>query len=57
MVSWFKKLIGKKEEKKKYVKMYVDIPFEEIQCTPYDYSTFKMNKESSEKEDKAPLDS
>ncbi len=57
MFSWFKKLLGKKEEKSRYVKMYVDIPFEEIQCPPFDYSAMKINKEESEKEEKATADS
>lgn len=57
MFDRIKKFFGKKEEKTRYVKMYVDIPFQEIKCTPFDYSAFTGIKEDSEKEDKEKSDS
>ncbi|MBM7072550.1 hypothetical protein JQC92_10995 [Shewanella sp. 202IG2-18] len=55
--DFLKKLFGKKEEKSRHVKMYVDIPFQEIQCTPFDYSAFNVDKKDSEKQEKEIPDS
>ncbi len=57
MINWFKKLFGIKDKKSRHVKIYADIPFIEMKCAPYDYSTLKINKDSSEKQDKAFSDS
>ncbi|RLV59802.1 hypothetical protein D5018_10020 [Parashewanella curva] len=43
MFDWFKRLFKKKEKQPERIKMYVEIPIEEIKLAPFDYSQLNVN--------------